>query len=68
MPPTAYPPKEYPRFDDAPSVILVTGDIAFFVEEAANRVLEELGGDPEVLRFGPDAGADAVSDALASVA
>ena len=64
MPPAPYPPKEYPRCDDAPSVILVTGDIAFFVEEAANRVLEELGGDPEVLRFGPDAGADSVSDAL----
>lgn len=64
MPKLDYPLKEYPRFDDAPSVILVTGDIAFFLEEAANRLLEELGGDPEVLRFGPDAGADAVSDAL----
>jgi DNA polymerase III delta subunit len=59
-----FPLEKFPRFDDAPSVILVTGDIPFFVEEAASRILEGLGGDPEVLRFPPDAGADAVSDAL----
>ncbi|HYK41790.1 MAG TPA: hypothetical protein VE007_05315 [Thermoanaerobaculia bacterium] len=59
-----FPLAKIPRFDDAPSVILVTGDIPFFVEEAASRILEGLGGDPEVLRFPSDAGADAVSDAL----
>ena len=62
--PVDFPPEKFPRFDDAPSVILVTGDIPFFVEEAANRILEGLGQDPEVLRFPADAGADAVSDAL----
>ncbi|MDQ6894601.1 MAG: hypothetical protein M3167_18250 [Acidobacteriota bacterium] len=61
-----FPLAKFPRFDDAPSVTLVTGDVAFFVEEAANRILEGLGGEPEVLRFVPDAGADAVSDALAN--
>jgi DNA polymerase III delta subunit len=61
-----FPLENFPRFEDAPSVILVTGDVAFFVEEAANRILEGLGGEAEVLRFVPDAGADAVSDALAN--
>src|ERR1700716_2296508 len=59
-----FPLAKTPRFDDAPSVILVTGDVAFFVEEAANRILEGLGGEPEVLRFGTEGGADAAPDGL----
>ncbi len=54
-----------PKFEDAPSVILVVGDVEFFVEEAAGRAREALaGGEAEILRFGDDAPAEAVSDTL----
>ena len=57
--------KDVPKFADAPSAILVVGDVDFFVEEAAGRVREALSGDDvEVLRFEDDASSEAVSDAL----
>ena len=62
---TPFSEKAVPKFADAPSAILVVGDVDFFVEEAAARVREALGGeDAEVLRFEDDAPSDAVSDAL----
>jgi DNA polymerase III delta subunit len=57
--------KAVPAFDAAPAAILVTGDVDFFVEEAAERAREALGGgDAEVLRFEDDAPVEAISDAL----
>ena len=58
--------EDVPTFADAPSAILVVGDVEFFVEEAAGaRARGALGGDDvEVLRFEDDAPAEAVSDAL----
>ena len=54
-----------PSFDEAPSVVLVTGDVEFFVEEAANEAAETLGRDGvEVLKFEDDAAVEAVADAL----
>jgi hypothetical protein len=56
---------EVPSFDEAPSVVLVTGDVDFFVEEAAAKAREILAREEaEVLRFEDDAPAEAVSDAL----
>ena len=62
----AFSEKAIPPFEKAPSVVLVTGDVEFFVEEAAGRARDALagGGDAEVLRFEDDAPADAISDAL----
>jgi hypothetical protein len=34
--------KDVPKFADAPSAILVVGDVDFFVEEAAGRVRKAL--------------------------
>lgn len=57
--------EEIPKFADAPPAILVSGDVDFFVEEAAARVRNALAGpDTEVLRFEDDAPSEAVSDAL----
>ena len=54
-----------PLFDRAPSVVLVTGDVEFFVEEAAAKAAAKLSGEEaEVLRFEEDAPVEAVSDAL----
>jgi DNA polymerase III delta subunit len=54
-----------PAFDDAPAVILVCGDLEFFVEEAAAGVRAALAdGEAEVLPFEDDAPAETVSDAL----
>jgi DNA polymerase III delta subunit len=54
-----------PAFGEAPSVILITGDMEFFVEEAAGQATAKLAGDDgELLRFEEDAPAEAVSDAL----
>jgi DNA polymerase III delta subunit len=54
-----------PSFDESPPVVLVTGGVEFFVEEAATKALEKLGrGGVEVLRFEDDAPAEAVADAL----
>lgn len=49
----------------SPSVVLITGDVEFFVEEAAAKERERLSaGEVEVLRFDDDAPAESVSDAL----
>jgi hypothetical protein len=57
--------KAVPLFDEAPSVVAVTGDVEFFVEEAAAKAREILVGEgTEVLRFEDDAPAEVVSDAL----
>ncbi|HEX4440783.1 MAG TPA: hypothetical protein VH854_11975 [Thermoanaerobaculia bacterium] len=66
MPREAFSETVIPAFEDAPSVVLVTGDIEFFVEEAAGRARDALvgGRETEVLRFEDDAPADAISDAL----
>jgi hypothetical protein len=46
-------------------VVLIAGDVDFFVEEAAGKAVAKLSeGDGEVLRFEDDAPAEAVSDAL----
>ncbi len=46
-------------------MILIAGDVEFFVEEAAARAAARLAeGDAEVLRFEEDAPVEAVSDAL----
>jgi DNA polymerase III delta subunit len=56
---------EIPKFADAPAAILVSGDVDFFVEEAAGKVRGALAGrDTEVLRFEDDAPSETVSDAL----
>ncbi len=45
--------------------MLIVGDVDFFVDEAAARARESLGGaEAEVLRFEDDAPADLISDAL----
>jgi DNA polymerase III delta subunit len=64
--PRAAPPRSaLPSFDEAPAVILVAGDVDFFVEEQSRKVLEHLGAEgTEVLHFDEDASAEAVSDAL----
>ncbi|MFN2385293.1 MAG: DNA polymerase III subunit delta [Thermoanaerobaculia bacterium] len=65
MPRAAAPRPSRPSFDEAPSVILVAGDVDFFVEEEARKVLEHLAGEnTEVLHFDEDASPEAVSDAL----
>ena len=54
-----------PRFDAAPSVILIAGELDFLVEEAAARAAESLSRDGvERLRFDDDASPEAISDAL----
>lgn len=54
-----------PRFDESPAVVLVSGPVEFFVEEAAGKVRDALAtGEAEILRFDDDAPAEAVSDAL----
>jgi DNA polymerase III delta subunit len=56
---------EVPSFGQAPSVVLITGDVEFFVGEAAAKAAASLAGeDAEVLRFEEEAPAEAVSDAL----
>ena len=57
--------QKLPAFDEAPPVVLVTGDVEFFVEEAASEAAERLAeGGVEVLKFEDDAAAEAVSEAL----
>jgi DNA polymerase III delta subunit len=64
-----FSPNAVPAFADAPPVVLVTGDVAFFVEEAAAEALDRLAGgsaptETEVLRFDAEAPLDAIADAL----
>ena len=61
----AFSDPEVPEFPHSPSVVLITGDVEFFVEEAAGRAAAKLAGEnAELLRFEEDAPAEAVSDAL----
>jgi DNA polymerase III delta subunit len=54
-----------PAFGEAPSVVLIVGDVEFFVEEAAAKAAARLAeGDAEILRFEDEAPAEAISDAL----
>src|SRR5215470_1497547 len=65
MPKAAFSPSVIPMFDGAPSVVLVAGNIEFFVEEAAAKAAEKLSeGQAEVLRFDEDSPAETISDAL----
>ena len=66
MPKAAFSDKAVPKFPDAPAAILVTGDVEFFVEEAAARTREilSMGKEAEILRFEDDAPVESVSDAL----
>jgi DNA polymerase III delta subunit len=54
-----------PSFDAAPSVVAITGDVSFFVEEAATRARERLASDDaEVIRFSEEAPPGAAAEAL----
>ena len=65
MPKKDFSPEAIPRFEEAPSVILIAGDTEFFVEEAAAQARELLTGEQaELLRFDDDASAESVSEAL----
>jgi DNA polymerase III delta subunit len=56
---------DLPAFDSSPSVILVSGQIDFFVEEAAEKVAEAFVAEgAERLRFDDEASPEAVTDAL----
>lgn len=60
-----FSPKAVPAFDEAPSIVLVAGEVAFFVEEAAGRAREALSqGEVEVLRFDETSPVEAAADAL----
>ena len=65
MPKKDFSEEAIPSFDAAPSVVAITGDVAFFVEEAAARARERLAADDaEVLRFSEDAPPGAAAEAL----
>ena len=65
MPRKPFADGEVPSFGVSPSVVLITGDVEFFVGEAAAKASARLAeDDAEVLRFEEDAPAEAVSDAL----
>jgi DNA polymerase III delta subunit len=65
MPRVDFSSEAIPAFAEAPSVVLVIGDVGFFVEEKAGEVLEKLReSDAEILRFDDEATADAVSDSI----
>jgi len=65
MPKAAFSLDTVPSFDRAPSVVLITGDDEFFIEEAEGHAAEKLGADgAEVLKFDDEAPAETISDAL----
>ncbi|MEO8347490.1 MAG: hypothetical protein ABI610_01160 [Acidobacteriota bacterium] len=65
MPKKEFSEEAIPPFDEAPSVVAVVGDVAFFVEEAAERARARLAeGDAEVLRFDDEAPPGSVAEAL----
>ncbi len=65
MPKARFSPETIPTFDEAPPVILIVGDVEFFVEEAAAKTAEKLASEgTEVLKFDDDASPQVVSDAL----
>ena len=65
MPKKEFSEDAVPSFDEAPAVVAVVGDVAFFVEEAAERARARLAdGDVEVIRFDEDAPPGSVAEAL----
>ena len=65
MPKKDFSEEAIPSFVEAPSVVAITGDVAFFVEEAAARARERLASDDaEVIRFPEEAPPGAVAEAL----
>lgn len=65
MPKKDFSADAVPPFESAPSVVAIVGKIPFFVEEAAARARERLGGsDVEVLKFDDEASPGAVAEAL----
>ena len=65
MPKTPFSLEAVPAFDSAPSVVLITGDVEFFVEEAAAQAADKLAAEgAEVLKFDDEAPVETVSDAL----
>ncbi len=65
MPRKPFSETEIPSFEKASPVILIAGNVEFFVEEAAAKAAARLAeGDAEALRFDEDVPAEAVSDAL----
>src|SRR5215831_2111754 len=65
MPKASFSVSAVPSFEAAPSVILVSGNVEFFIDEAAGEAaaaFAEKGA--EILRFDDEAPAEAVSDAL----
>jgi hypothetical protein len=65
VPKLPFSEKSVPKFADAPPIILIVGDVEFFVEEAAAKARETLAkSDAEILRFEDDAPAEAIADAL----
>ena len=65
MPLKPFAEPDLPSFDQSPSVVLISGAMDFFVEEAAAKAAEVLtAGGAERIRFDDDASPEAVSDAL----
>ena len=65
MPRKPFSEGEFPSFGQAPSVVLITGDVEFFIGEAAAKAEARLAGEgAEVLSFEDEASVEAVSDAL----
>lgn len=65
MPRKPFAEGEVPSFPEAPPVVLITGDVEFFVGEAAGRTAARLTGeDAEFLRFDEETPVETVSDAL----
>ncbi len=54
-----------PAFDDAPSAILITSDLEFFLDESAAAAVQKLvSADTELLDFDDESSAETISDAL----
>lgn len=65
MPKKDFSEEAIPSFDTAPSVLAITGEVAFFVEEASARARERLASeDAEVLRFSEEAPPGSAAEAL----
>jgi DNA polymerase III delta subunit len=65
MPRASFSPDAVPSFDRAPSVVLIVGDVEFFIEEAEGHASEKLAAEgAEVLKFDDEASAETISDAL----
>ena len=65
VPASPFDASQLPSFDRSPSVVLVSGELDFFVEEAAAKVADALeAGGAEHIRFDDEASPEAVSDAL----